>query len=207
MNYPIKTFFLLFPIVFSFQLQAQTVLESTATNETFIMETWWTKPIDKEYKFVLFNLNTAEYKFDLEEATFMSYSILNVDLFKGFGPVAGTRVLKDRVVGLGGIQYTYFREKVFITANFTSELKKNPDFEFFSLAQYRPEITEKTKGFIQGQFSFNFNSQAHIFSFQQLRLGVDLGLIQTGFALNQFQFERDWLYNIQPGLFLRLEFK
>ena len=193
--------------VISFQLKAQTVLESTVTDETFIMETWWTKPIDKEYKFVLFNLNTAEYNFDLKEATFMSYSILNIDLFKGFGPVAGIRVLKDRVVGLGGLQYTYFREKLFITANFTSELKNNPDFEFFSLLQYRPQITEKIKGFIQGQFSLNFNSQNHIFSFQQLRLGADLGLIQTGFALNQFQFGQDWHYDIQPGFFLRLVFQ
>ena len=199
--------FILLLVVTSFQIKAQTVLESTVTDETFIMETWWTKSIDKEYKFVLFNLNTAEYNFNLKEATFMSYSILNIDLFKGFGPVVGTRVLKDRVVGLGGFQYTHFREGIFITANFTSELRGNPDFELFSLIQYRPQITEKIKGFTQGQISFNFNSQSHIFSFQQLRLGVDLGLIQTGFALNQFQFGQDWLYNIQPGFFLRLEFK
>ena len=123
--------FILLLVVTSFQIKAQTVLESTVTDETFIMETWWTKSIDKEYKFVLFNLNTAEYNFNLKEATFMSYSILNIDLFKGFGPVVGTRVLKDRVVGLGGFQYTHFREGIFITANFTSELRGNPDFELF----------------------------------------------------------------------------
>ncbi len=207
MKWTIIIVFILLLVVTSFQIKAQTVLESTVTNEAFIMETWWTKSIDKEYKFVLFNLNTAEYNFDLKEIIFMSYSILNMDLFKGFGLVVGTRILKDRVVGLGGLQYTYFREEIFITTNFTSEFRENPDFEFFSLIQYKPQITEKIKGFIQGQFSFNFNSDTHIFSFQQLRLGADLGLIQTGLAINQFQFEQDWLYNIQPGFFLRLEFK
>lgn len=189
------------------QSQAQTIVETAVTDDNLFFEAWLAKPIDKDYKFVLFNLNTAEYNFDSEETIFMSYTIVSYDWIKGFGPALGTRLLKDRAVGLGGVQYTFYSEKFFITTNFTSEIKSNPDFELFSIVQYRPKLSEKVKGFFQGQFSFNFNAEEHLFSFQQFRLGTDSGLVQAGFALNQFQFGPDWDYDIQPGLFFRLEFK
>ncbi|MFV1885087.1 MAG: hypothetical protein ACMZ7B_11410 [Balneola sp.] len=184
----------------------QTVFETASTDDNFLIESWWVKPLDPEYKFTLFNLNTAEYNYELEEAILMSYSIISYNAFKGFGPALGTRILPNKLVALGGIQYTFYREKFFVTANFTSEIKDKPDFEFFSIIQYRPKITNKLKGFFQGQFSFNFNSDIHLLSFQQLRLGADLGLAQTGLAVNQFQFGSNWDYDFQPGLFLRFEF-
>ena len=185
----------------------QTVFEAASTDENFFVETWWVKPFDPEYKWTLFNLNTAEYNYDLEESILMSYSVVSYDAFKGFGPAVGTRALSDRLVALGGLQYNLYNEKFFVTANFTSEFKGNPDFELFSIIQYRPEFSENIKGFFQGQLSFNFNADAHLLSFQQLRLGTDFGLIQTGVALNQLQSGEDWEYDFQPGLFLRLEFR
>lgn len=194
-------------ILLNLQSKAQTVVETAVTDDNLIFETWLAKPFDKAYKFVLFNLNTAEYNFHTEETNFMSYTIVSYDWKKGFGPALGTRLLKDRAVGLGGVQYTFHSEKFFITANFTSEIKSNPDFELFSIVQYRPNLSEKIKGVFQGQFSFNINTEEHLFSFQQLRLGTDLEPVQAGFGLNQFQFGPDWEYDIQPGLFFRLEFK
>jgi len=191
----------------SYQAKAQTVLESTLTDKQFIFETWWTKPLDSAYKFVLFNLNTAEYRFDTDQTIFLSYSILSYDLWKGLGPAIGSRIVQDKVVGLGGVQYTYYRKKGFITANFTSELKDNPDFELFSIVQYRPRLSEKLNAFLQGQFSFNFNADEHIFSFQQFRFGVDVGTMQTGLAINHLQFGSEWEYEFQLGGFFRLNFE
>lgn len=185
----------------------QTVIEAASTDENFFLEMWWVKSFDPEYKLTLFNLNTAEYNYDLEESILMSYSVVSYDAFKGFGPAVGTRVLSDRLVALGGLQYNLYNEKFFVTANFTSEFKGNPDFELFSIIQYRPKFGKKIKGFLQGQLSLNFNADMHLLSFQQLRLGTDFGLIQTGLALNQLQSGADWEYDFQPGLFLRLEFQ
>ena len=192
---------------FTQKAKAQNVIEAYLGEDFFNLETWLTKSFDKEYRISLFNLNTAEHNFDAEETTFMSYSIVSYNWLKGFGPAVGTRLLKDRWVALGGPQYTYYTEKFFVTANFTSEFKSNPDFEFFSIIQFRPQITQKIDGFLQGQFSFNFNSEEHLLSFQYVRLGADLGTVQAGLAFNQFQFGSDWEYDLQPGLFLRLEFQ
>ncbi|MEL7119750.1 MAG: hypothetical protein AAFO07_09925 [Bacteroidota bacterium] len=200
--------------IFSFLLitftqvgNTQTVLESSLTDDRFTVETWWTKPIDKQYKFVLFNLNTAEYLFDLDQSQFMSYSVLNIDVWKGLGPVIGTRILQDKVAGLVGIQYTFFSQTVFITTNFTTETKSNPDFEFYTLAQYRPKLSRLLNGFIQTQLSFNFNANQHLFSFQQIRLGPDFKTYQFGLAINQFQLGSNWENEVHPGIFFRLEFQ
>ena len=186
---------------------AQDVVEASIGSEFFNVETWITKPLVKDYKLSIFSLNTAERNLDLDETNFMSYTIVSYDLFKGFGPTLGTRILKDRVVALGGPQYTFYSERFLFTANFTSEFKSNPDFEFFSIIQGRPEVSKKLDGFLQGQFSFNFNNDQHLLSFQYVRIGADFGMIQTGLAFNQFQFGDDLDYDFQPGLFLRLEFK
>ncbi len=186
---------------------AQNVFETASTKDNFLIESWWVKPFDLEYKFTIFNLSAAEYNYESGQVGFMSYSILNYNVIKGFGPAIGTRLLPDKLVPLGGLQYSFYREKFFLTANFTSEFKAQPDFELFSIIQYRPPITEKLKGFFQGQFSFNFNPDGHLISFQQLRLGADFGLVQSGLAINQFQAGSEWAYDIQAGLFLRFEFQ
>lgn len=186
---------------------AQDVIEASAGEKFFNIETWITKPLDKEYRYTIFSLNTAEHDRELDQTLFMSYTILSYNWWKGVGPTVGTRLLSNRVVALGGPQYTFYRERFFATANFTSEFRSNPDFEFFSIIQGRPKLSEKVNGFLQGQFSFNFNSDEHLLSFQYVRVGADLGVVQTGFALNQFQFGENWDYEIRPGIFLRLAFK
>ena len=198
----------LFVLAFSWSYSfSQTIFETASTDENFLAETWWVKPFDPGYTFTLFNLNTAEYNYDLEESLLMSYSVVSFNAFKGFGPAIGKRILPGELAALGGLQYTFYREELFVTANLTSELKEDPDFELFAIVQYRPKFGEKINGFFQGQFSSNFNSDVHLFSFQQLRLGADLGLVQTGVALNLFQSGPEWDDDLQPGLFLRLEFQ
>ncbi len=203
--YPL--FIVFFLLTFARKSRAQDVIELSAGDEFFNVETWITKPLDKDYRYTIFSLNTAEHNREPDQTLFMSYTILSYNWWKGFGPTVGTRLLSDRFVALGGPQYTYYRERFFVTANFTSEFRSNPDFEFFSIVQGRPKITQKLEGFLQGQFSFNFNSDQHLLSFQYVRIGADLGMVQTGVAFNQFQFGDSWEYDLQPGVFLRLEFK
>lgn len=200
-------FIISFLSAFAHRSKAQTVIEGFSSEDFFNIETWWIKPFDQDYKFSLFNLNTAEHNYHTNETVLMSYSIVSYTWHKGFGPAIGTRLLKDRLVALGGPQYTYYSEKFFVTTNFTSEFRSNPDFELFSIIQFRPQITQEIDGFLQGQFSFTFNAHGHLLSFQYVRFGVDMGIVQTGLAFNQFQFGRDWGYSFQPGLFLRLEFQ
>lgn len=89
----------------------QDVIEASIGEEFLNVETWITKPLDKDYKWNIFSLNTAERNLELDQTNFMSYTIVSYDLFKGFGPTVGTRILKDRVVALGGPQYTFYSER------------------------------------------------------------------------------------------------
>jgi len=86
-----------------------------------------------------------------------------------------------------------------------TELKDNPNFELYVLAQYRPQITEKFKAFSQLQVSMNFNEDDHVYSLYRLRLGADLGKIQTGIGLEQTMTGPNWDYKATPGIFIRME--
>ena len=196
-------------LLFLFQrINAQNNIEVLSTPEAIEVEASTFKPLDDAYKFTIFSLNQADYDYKSKKTSFMTYSILSYDLYKGFGPTVGARFLRnefvDKAVLLGGLQYTKYFENFFIASVFTAEFTKKPDFEFFITTQYNPKITEKFTGYFEFQSSFNFNNEAHLFSFQKFRIGVDLKKFQTGISLDNYQFGEGWEYDFQPGMFVQL---
>lgn len=187
---------------------AQNNLEILTTPEAIEVEASIFKPLDKFYKFTLFNLNQADYDYKTRKTSFMTYAIVSYDMYKGFGPTIGARFLRnefiDKAVALGGIQYTMAKRNFFIASVFTTEFISKPDYEFFITAQYNPKLNERLTGYFEFQTSFNFNAQAHLFSFQKFRLGLDFKKYQAGFSLDNYQFGKDWEYDFQPGVFVQL---
>lgn len=186
---------------------AQTTVEMFTSDDNLIMEAWWFKTLEANPRFNFFSINEAIHNYDLETTQFMSYTIAGYEIAKGFGPVVGVRFLQNRTSALGGFQYAHYTPVFFITTNFTSEIRDRPLFEWYALLQYRPKLTEKLKGFVQFQNSINFNTNRHDFSFQRLRVGLDFGFLQGGLALNTTQLGEDWDFDIEPGVFLRIELK
>ncbi|WP_299364046.1 hypothetical protein [Winogradskyella sp.] len=201
-----KSIFLSCILSVSFQISyGQTSIETFSSEDNFIVEAWWYKVIEANPKFNVFSLNEAIHNYGIEETFFMNYTIVGYEISKGFGPVAGARFLSDRVSGLAGIQYAYYTPIFFITTNITGELRSNPLFEWYTLLQYRPKLTEKLKLFAQFQNAMNFDESGNDFSLQRLRVGLDFKWLQAGFALNTTQTGKDWDFDAEPGLFLRLE--
>lgn len=187
------------------QSQAQFVAEPFVSSDEFILETWYFNTIDKNKRFSIFSLNEAKYNFDTEDTALLSYGLVGFDWIKGFGPVTGWRINNYGAAALAGLQYGYYRKNFLAYTTLNSELKSNPNYEFYALIQYRPQLSEKLKGFSQLQISNNFNSDDHVFSMYRLRVGLDLGKFQTGIGLESTFNGSDWNSNIAPGLFFRME--
>jgi hypothetical protein len=199
---------LVFAFIYVFgtqQSQAQFVAEPFVNDDDFILETWYFNTIDEGKRFSIFNLNEAKYSFETEASSLLSYGLVGYDWVKGFGPVVGWRINPYAAAALAGIQYGYYREHFLAYATLNTELKIDPNFEFYTLLQYRPQLTEKLKAFSQLQISKNFNSDNHTFSLYRLRLGLDLKKFQTGLGLEQTFAGADWGHSIAPGLFFRME--
>ncbi|MBP2831094.1 hypothetical protein J8281_02740 [Aquimarina sp. U1-2] len=198
-------FFCLF-FAFAKANYAQTTLEAFTTADNLTLEGWFFKPLNEDYKLTLFSLNEAIVEYNTEETTFVSYNVIGHNVWKGFGPVVGARILEGRGSALAGIQWAKASEKFLITTNFTTEVRDNPFYELYILAQYKFPIDEKISFFSQLQNSTNFNNDRHDFSFQRLRVGISWKKYQVGAGLNTFQFGDDWDFEIDPGIFVRVEF-
>lgn len=187
--------------------KAQTIVEPSVTEEDLLVESWWIKPLDQKYKWAFFNLTEAKYNYDSEQTSFLNYSVVGYNLYKGIGPAVGTRFLANEASALAGVQYYFQNPKVLIYTIFTSDIKSDPILELYTLWQYRPEINDKLKFFSQLSTTTNYRNGDHEFGFQRVRAGLDWGLFQAGLALNMTQIGSDWDNDVAPGIFVRLEFQ
>ncbi|MGD1840987.1 MAG: hypothetical protein ACFB0B_08845 [Thermonemataceae bacterium] len=185
---------------------SQTTLETFAATEEMVVESWFFKPLTDDYKFSIFSLNDVVVDYETEGSEFVSYTILGYDVWKGFGPVVGGRIFDGRASALAGIQWVKAGEQLLISTNITTELRDNPFYEFYLLAQYRFPISKKLNFFSQFQNSTNFNNDAHSLSFQRTRVGLSLQKLQFGLGINTYQFGEEGDFESDPGLFVRLEF-
>ncbi len=197
--------FLTLLIVSQRQAQAQFVLEPFVSNDDFILESWYFKTIDESKRFSVFALNEAKFNFDTDQSTVLSYGLVGFDWKGGFGPVTGWRASENGTAALAGFQYGVYRENFLAYMTVNREVKSDPNYEFYSLIQYRKPINEKLKGFSQLQISKNFQDNNHTFSLYRLRLGLDLGKFQTGIGIEQNMIGEGWDHKINAGLFVRME--
>ena len=119
----------------SHQSFAQFVLEPFVSTDELILESWYFNTIDENKRLSIFNLNEAKYDFDSESSSVLSYGILGYDLGKGFGPMTGWRVTSYSAAALLGLQYGHYRENFLAFFTVNSEVKDDPNFEFYSLLQ------------------------------------------------------------------------
>ena len=199
------------PILFLFVLSkaciAQTTLETFFATEEMTVESWFFRPLTKDYKLGIFSLNDATIDYQSEEANFVSYTVVGYDIWKGFGPVLGSRFFSSRASAMAGLQWSKSNENLLIVSNFTTEIRNEPYYELFLLTQYRIPLNNHIGLFSQFQTSTNFNSKIHDFSFQRLRIGLDWNIYQFGLGSNTYQLGKDRNFESDFGFFIRLEFK
>ena len=197
---------LLFGISFQSHITAQTTIENFTGTDEMVVEAWFFKGITEDYRFNIFSLNEVVHNYDSEENIFLSYTVFGYDVWKGFGPLLGARLVEGRSSGLAGIQYAKGGDRFLLTTNFSAEIRENPFLERYLLTQYRFPLTDQLNFFGQFQNSTNFNEDAHSFSLQRLRVGLSWKKLQFGVGLNSYQFGDNWDFDSNQGGIARLEF-
>jgi len=204
----------LFLIIFASTIhhtKAQIPVEILAGNNRLQHEFFFFKDLDNKHKFNLFSM--ARFAVDYEDETlnssFMS-SQITYNLSKSWGISGGGLYAENNFNPLLAVSYTYFNKKgdlfinIFPTAIFNEEV----EFEMFGLFFYTPKISKKFNLFSQLIFGTTVNNhfEEHIFSYQQIRLGLDYKkLFQFGLGIDQNFFGTDLEYNNNIGFFIRKE--
>ncbi len=113
------------------------------------------------------------------------------------------------------VSYVYTNQSgnLFINLFPTWIIRDKAEYELFGLVFFTPKLNDKLNLFSQLIFGsiMNHRLNEHLFSYQQVRLGVDLvGKFQGGFGLDQniiggsAEVPSNYTYNL--GIFLRKEF-
>ncbi len=153
-----------------------------------------------------YRMTSSDYlpQFGFTEA--LSY---NHEKLKGFAPVLVGQVLSWGVYAKAGVQYAHVQKNVTVFTWMVSELKSEPDIDYFLLLRYTPSISAHWNLFTQMESVNVFPTQTNRnFSFtQRLRLGFQYHAYQFGAGIDMSESGRNafsTFYN--AGIFLRHEF-
>ncbi|HRO07824.1 MAG TPA: hypothetical protein PK611_07100 [Saprospiraceae bacterium] len=131
----------------------------------------------------------AEWK-NHEVADFSHQGYINYSLGHGFDINAGFIWIPfDGIRPSAGFLYTYANPDLLIIANPRSDLAKNPNADMLLLAEYRPNLNDKTKLYTraQGLYGYNFSLKGHTRSYLMLRAGITFNDVTIGLA-NDFDY-------------------
>jgi len=198
---------LLGPVV----LKAQIPVEVFAGHEGVQHEFFFFKNIDPKERVSLFSMArfSVGYNNELLNSSFIS-SQATYNITPSWGLSAGGIYTVQDFAPIVALSYTYISPKQDFLLNLfpTYIAKAQAEYEMFGLAIYTPKLTEKWDLFVQAIFGTSVNNRfnAHVFSYQQLRLGLDYKKVfQFGLGFDQFiigqQEGRQYANN--AGLFIR----
>ncbi|MFD2033811.1 hypothetical protein ACFSKL_03360 [Belliella marina] len=171
------------------------------------------KDLDSAQKVSLFSI--ARFAVDYEEA-FLNSSFVSSQIIYNFnrnwGISSGGSFSENEFSPTIAISYQYGNERGDFYMNIfpTMIIKDKPEFDLFGLVFYTPKLTDKWSVFSQIIFGSIVNTKfnQHLFSYQQLRLGlgykklfqfglgIDQNIIGSGKAIN---------YSNNAGVFIRKE--
>ena len=104
-----------------------------------------------------------------------------------------------------GLQYVRAGKAWFVLLSPRTDLERNPTYSVFSILQLKPPLGAKAKGFALVQALSVLNSEGHDFSYQWMRLGLDLEGRQFGLAINFEESRTGPAFEISAGVFVRRE--
>lgn len=153
-----------------------------------------------------YRMTSSEYlpQFGFTEA--LSY---NHEKLKGFAPVLVGQVISWGVYAKAGVQFAHIKKNFTVFTWMVSELKSEPDLDYFLLLRYTPSLSTHWNFFSQLESVNAFPTDARkSFNFtQRIRLGLQRHTYQFGLGLDMSETGRN-TYNTfyNAGLFLRHEF-
>jgi hypothetical protein len=170
----------------------------------------WQKNIDQNGKFSL--LNFTFFSLDYDNAGNNAYEINQTAVYKfhpNWGLASGGRFVNDEFLPQIALSYElatgdlYFN--VFPAVQYVPSLRE-AGYSVLGFLFYTPEIDETWHLFTQLIFEPFFSRRGHIYSFQQIRLGLDYNArFQFGLGANLEQIGSEFHFTQNYGLFIRKE--
>lgn len=191
---------------------SQIPVQLFAGNQAVEYSFFWDNAVDKKGKLNFFNLTF--FTLDYEESSGNSYEIYQVATYnftKNWGIASGGRFTDGQFLPQVAVSFQvetkdlYFN--IFPTIQYLT-VKEHMGYSLFGLLIYTPKISNTLKLFHQLVFEPLFDSSGHIYSYQQLRIGLEYkDLFQFGLGLNLEQTGNrlDTISNY--GLFIRKDLK
>ncbi len=182
-------------------------VEIMPATERFWADVQFLKPLyGDNYKYTVFSRTRSTIDGDdninMLSSAYFSYSsniglgvslIGNLSNINGLGKAIGINYLKSK--------------KVFsLFAIISYEFDDIPRYSFFSIFKYRPKINNKWSGYGSLELFNVINKDAHLYSGQRIRLGLDYQKLQFGLGTNLGELGTEFDLVENYGVFLRKEF-
>ena len=178
-------------------------IEVMPGNENVFSDVQLLKPLIKnDYRFTVFNRTRTVLDYD-NNANLLTLAYANYTHKTGFGFSA-----LGSIGSTSGLGINYFKktDHFSIFALVASELESIPGYSFFTITKWKPAINERWKLYTSVELLSLVNKLGHQISIQRLRLGIEKGQYQFGFAANVSFLGDKWVNNGNYGPFFRIEF-
>lgn len=189
-------------------LTAQMPVQLFAGDKSIEYQMMWLKNVDAKQKFSLFNFTyfNIDYKTQRNN-TYEIYQVGTYSLTKNIGIAGGGRFFNSQFTPLLAVSYQAAIKDFYISAFPSvqySLTEKKTYYSLFCIAIYNPAINKTWGLYNQLFFEPMFDSRHHVFSYQQIRVGLDYKKkFQFGIGANMTQAGKSLNYIGNYGLFVR----
>lgn len=189
---------------------AQIPLQVFGGNKGIEYNFLWDKDIDKKGRVNLFNFTffTIDYK-DQGRNAYEIYQVATYNFTRNWGLAGGGRFTGGQFAPQIAISYQLETKDLYLNIFPTVQYLSNQHqvgYSLFGLVFYRPKINNTWKMFNQFVFEPLFDSKKHIYSYQQIRVGLDYKeSFQFGIGVNLEQSGSSFVTRQSYGIFIRKE--
>lgn len=180
-------------------------------NNRFVSQFTINKKIaeNSKFGFLASSFIAADYENDKTENESMNVALINYEIMKGFGVVAGAALNSQwGFRPFSGLLYLYGNKEFTVMVMPGFYLTESQNFDSIGFVEYRPQIKNEWSLFsrLEGQYNLDMDTKKHDRSHIYGRLGISYKTFSFGFATNY-----DWYGPFKDkkenfGLFLRNAF-
>ena len=191
-------------------LPAQIPVQVFSGHEATEFNFMWNGYLDEKEKFNLFNFTFFETDYDEQSNnTYEIYQMIIYNFNKQWGIAGGGRFTANEFITEAALSFQLFQDdlylNVFPSVRYTPSLEEM-GYSLFGMITYTPKLNEKWSFFNQVIFEPLFNDQGHVFSYQQLRVGLGYrSAFQFGLGANLSQVGDSFENETNLGVFFRKE--
>ena len=166
----------------------------------------YSKNFSESSRLGFFHMNNVEFNYsDKAKNSFIFQDLLFVETIKNLRVTAGLAYSKAGLDPTAGLQYIYAGRKLFVLCAPRINIESDPSYDVFSIIQYKIPLNEKVNLFTKAQLLNLFDANGNLKSYQWLRLGLDMKVIQFGLAFNLDEFGPNPTVKTNYGVFIRKE--